>query len=1401
MAIHVSMASKKALKSIKSHIDQSQFQQAVDEAQELLKPDPDNHTAYLFLGFAHEKLGDLDAAEKALKSAAVVKPDDVQALKGLVNLYEKQNHAKLDQYHDVTLHLAAIYADQDDREQCQNVVDRYESFAKKHGSPAQYRHALELILPSSPLYPTLEGRVMKPSLAYQRILESAETEERDWIKEEIAGRRTRLGARIDKVTAEVKCEAIPKFQLESKYTALIDWIQDDDIRHELERKRFDRMFEDLLVLPSSEKPAQRDKVLNAANGIVVIKQPFPQAWKVALEWVDAEDLYEWDPVLFREYVGYFPDQGLSKVLRGFLGSEASPFPKEDDETQDGEPVPKLTEAEQLILMNEGLEDCPESPLAHRIVAHTYLHLEEWSDAVGFAEKARKLYVDTEKKFALDLENSKDGVDSTLATALVYYQSPRHHQRSKLMFQHILSRKPKLTTALLGTGLIYEEDGDFAEAIKFLQPALERDPDNIRIRSELSWCRARAGDFSAGLEQLENILEAVDDEPQINKKMRAEVLYRIAYCKWHIDESPKARKSRDGAYKDLMASVGANASYAPAWALLGIFFQDYTKKRENARKALRTAFELSPSELNAAERLANDYANSGEWDFVELVAQRVIMSDAAKVWPGSKKKAPSWPHAAMGVVNINRQQYSQSIISFQAALRINPSDYHSWVGLGESYLHSGRYVSAARAFSKAESIDHGLAEDQTWFAKYMLANVQKEMGAFDDAIESYETTLSTKIDELGMLIALLQTFADNAWAKIGQGLYGEAENLAARAIDVALEIAKQRVDVFNLWKSCGDACSALAHVNPLSKPDLLTKIGRLLQANPTDKELDVFSEYDHFSLTSIKTSTDDGADHLSDKCLVTAVLAHKRGIHAASHDTHAQAVSWYNLGWAEYRAYHSAGLSLLAKGQKPKRLLTTAMRCFKHAIELEASNSDFWNALGVATLTLNPQVSQHAFVRSLHLNDISARGWTNLGVLYLLNNDTELANQAFTRAQSADPEYSEAWLGQGLIATLLGHIPEARGLFTHAFEISDASSEPARRLYPASVFDHIVGHREKSSDLIGLLNPLLAVRQLHVMSPANIAASHLMALYAERVGDFDTAVPALEKVCEVLEAGFEKSESDEHFAKSAQAKADLARAHLGRHQFTAAIETAEYVLDLTSDYELGNAYSETRKKCRLSAHVTAGLAHSHEKSVDKSIEMFQAALEESPGDPDINCMLAQVLWAKGGPGEKDVARSRLFGVLEEHPTHVQTVCLLAVIGLADNDAEILDIVSDALDELRRDNSVSDADKLRVSHVLAGTRASRPQQQQDSTKQATASIMLAPQQPQGWLVLFEATGDEAAAELAVKNAQRQVPPNGKLGAADVAGVYAGIGGTEELQMAKMMAPWMIAGFDGLGGVSVK
>jgi superkiller protein 3 len=1397
-------SSKAALKSIKAAIDKSDFSAAAEQAAEFVKHDSKNYTAYVFLGFARDKLDQNAEAENAYRKATSIKPGDFQALKGLITLYEKQGSEKLDEYHDIVHQLAELLAASDDRTQCQTVVEKYERFAKKHGSRAQYRHALELQLPSSSLYDALEGRVPRPSHTYTRILESAEAEEKEWINNQIGERRTRLGARIDQVTQQVKLEAEERFQLQAKYRTVIDWMEDDDTRHGYEEKLLQRAYDTLAVLPADLKPAQRDAVLTMANGMVIIKHPFPLAWQIALEWVDAEELGEWDVGIFRECIVFFPDAGLSKVLRGFLNSNNSPFPKPteaaDESSSDVEQDEALSEADRLVLMNEGLEDSPDSLLSNRIMAETYLSLDEFRSAVEAARKAQSLHLQSAQKFGLEIQSSIDSVNITLANALISYQSPRHHPEAKALFETILQRKTTATAPLLGVGLILEEDEDYKEAVKFLERALQRDPQNIRIRLELAWCRALDGDLYVGLAELEAVLIEVEAQKPVNLALKSETLYRIGYCKWHLDTSQEARKDKNGAYKYLLDSIKANNEYAPPYTLLGLYFEDYGKSKKRARVAFQKAFELSTSEIEAAERLAKNFSMNGEWDLVELVAQRAIDSGKARPAPASKKKAYSWPYAALGIVEMSRQQYAKSIVAYQAALRIAPDDYHCWVGLGESYHNSGRYIAATRAFHKAESLDHGLPEDQTWFAKYMLANVQREIGAYDEATEGYRSVLRIKENDFGVLVALLQTLTESAWGKIDLGMFGEASNLARQAFQIATEVAGSRSYAFNLWKAVADACSVLAFCKAYTTDADVLTVSSLLEINSSREDFDFLSDVDKIEISSLSREQNEHDTHADapSRCLLAAVLSNKRAIHAAAQDIHAQAVAWYNLGWAEYQVYTSTDPQLQTKGKKVQRFLKAAMRCFKRAIELEAGNSEFWNALGVVTLALSPKVSQHSFIRSLHLDERSARAWTNLGVLYLLNNDNELANEAFTRAQSADPEYAHAWLGQGILATLYGNAKEARGLFAHAFEIASSSSLPTRRRYALSAFDHLVKSTAASEELASVIQPLFALHQLRSCSPSEMLFNHLSALLAERLGNYEEAADILQIVCSQMENEYERSESKECLARFAQAKSDLARAHLAQRDFQAAKESAQMALDLSPEDDFGPSHAEARQRLRLSAHLTAGLSHYYGDEFDQSIEMFQAALKEANGEPDVVCMLSQVLWAKGGQDQHEIARDKLLDCIEKRPDHVGAVTLLGVIALLDDDNDAIEAVEEDLQAMRLNDRLGVHDRLKVAKVLAGvTACSAPATEEHdqaaaAMSDATRGVMLAPAQPQGWSELAAVTNDPFPAEMALQNASRQVPPGGTLQACDLSKAYAQTGKRQDAMQSIMVAPWLEQGY---------
>ncbi|KAF2459503.1 hypothetical protein BDY21DRAFT_338409 [Lineolata rhizophorae] len=1435
------MSVKASLKAAKAALDAKNYDETISQAEKVLTADAENYFACLFLGRALDQKGRQDEAANAYERATKIKPDDDQAWQGLRSVYEKQGAKNVSKYVFVSMRLAEIFAEKEDLHRCQVAVDNLLSFASNHGTRTDQKRALEFQLPSSPIFSFLEGRLPNPSYTYIKVADIIETEEKEKINREIGNRRTRIGARVTQVTTEVKREVILDSPLEKIYQSIIDWTPDDDVRIQYSEKLLQRFYDTLVLTPLHQKGSvkdgqersARDNLLDAVKGAVILKRPFELAWKICLEWQDAESFAEWSPYDIQTYLSLFSESGLAKVLRGYLGTELSPFPKLLDQMKEEVSEGKtdvnkddsLSNADRLLLMTDGLEAAKESPLAHRLMANYYLHLEEYDSAANVGRQGVQLLAGEAHKSGLDFQHSKDAMNSTLATALIYHQSPKNHPEAKSIFESILKRKSTFSAALIGIGLILEQEQEFPKALDFLTRALARDPENSRVAAEAAWCKSLNGQYAEALDELQDALARMDPADSTTRDLRSQTHYRIGQTMWKLDPSRANRKDRHGPYASFLAAIKTNANFAPAYTSLGIFYEDYARDRKRSRQCFQKAFELSPAEVVAAERLARHFADRGEWDIVELLAQRVVDYGHVRPPPGSKEKGISWPYSALGVVQMNKQEYNKSVISFLSALRIDPDDYHSYVGLGESYHNSGRYNSAARSLKLAQEILSRKEQDkrptspmsgkpERWFTEYMLANVNREMGEYQEAIRGYRKVLLERNEEFGVSIALLQTLVEEAWRNVETGFYGRAVDSVNVAIAVATDISKFRPEAFNLWKALGDACSILSWVQ--RKIDILPlqEVKTLLGSGIETKELNILSEIDGIgerALAHLVPADDEGtmdAMHLGvSRCLHAALLAQKRAIFASTNEIHAQAVAWFNLGWTEYRAYTAIEQPIEeSRSVKPRRkFLTASMRCFKRAIELEAGNSEFWDALGVTTTLLNPRVAQHSFIRSLHLNERSARTWTNLGTLYLQQNDLELAHTAFARGQSSDPDYAHAWLGQGLVNLLWGESKEALSHFTHAFEISDASSLVVKRQFGFSAFDHLISSPPASSlkdNITNVIQPLFALQRLYYQTPANIPARHLAALFFERVGNHDHAIEALEIVCTAVEAEYEDLELSRDLIRFAQAKSDLARNRLAVRDYAAAAEDTETALDLMSTDDGTDGFSrpsdrDTVSKVRLSARLTAGLSHYYLGDMSQAISDFRSALEESGSAPDVICMLAEVLWATGKETEKGVAREQLFGAIEQHSTHVGAMILLGAMSALDADSETMEAVREDLHSARTQPGLDTRELRRVEVVLDAMAALSSDDpaivKANVHNEVATSIVLAPGKPHGWAQLAAESEEPFAAQMALRTAEKSVPPHGPLSAAKLAKALAGTDCVADALRAVVLAPWLKDGWE--------
>jgi superkiller protein 3 len=307
---------------------------------------------------------------------------------------------------------------------------------------------------------------------------------------------------------------------------------------------------------------------------------------------------------------------------------------------------------------------------------------------------------------------------------------------------------------------------------------------------------------------------------------------------------------------------------------------------------------------------------------------------------------------------------------------------------------------------------------------------------------------------------------------------------------------------------------------------------------------------------------------------------------------------------------------------------------------------------------------------------------------------------------------------------------------------------------------------------------------------------LATLFQERTNESSRAVETLEKISSTIEADFESTESPESLAKFALAKTDLARTYLASGSYEEAIECGETALGLSSDEAENELSSEQRKQARLSAHLTVGLAQYYNNQFDKAIGYFESALEESDGNPDAVCLLAQVLWAEGSEESRDRAREKLFETIEQHPEHVQSVLLLGVIALLDNDEDSLEAVVEELYGLRTNHKVTASEQSNIGEVLrAIATLGEGRTEEDMKTQLQTDIMLHPNLPHGWAAMAQSTGDEYAAQMALKVAARGIPPKGLLDAQDLSKAYAGTATAGDAQRAAFLAPWEQNGWSSL------
>ncbi|CDO72766.1 hypothetical protein BN946_scf184994.g19 [Trametes cinnabarina] len=1347
---------KSKLKAAREALAKQDNEKARDAALGVLEYEPDNYNANVFLGLAYLRLDEVEKSEQAYRKAIELNPDQALAWQGILQLYEKQQNWP--EYVKGLQALARIHAAANDAVKCAEAVQKLIELRRRTdlGNRMQLAEALALLLPDSELYPVLstlpppdptnptsttispvQEAIYNSLPVLEELVSLYEQEEESVMENEISKRRMRLNAPpTEQIRRDVTLEVLSDSQLPRLYDEIMKHPNtSDEVRRATERKLLRLKQRYLFSLPSKGQSTAVKKKLAAEvdeliAGMVFLKIPDELAWSLFIESRDAEILEDYDYATLRQFIQLFPSSALAKLLKAYFEYYAIPLNEEEEREKDViEPEPLDADYPGIIL--EAFTDLNNSILAHRVVAKLYELEGDYENAIKVAESGLELVQRSEQDWGRPFKMVKKAFHITLATSLVHFYPPKHHVRALRIIDDVLTEDPDNISALMARGFVLQHAKRWEDAAELFGKIIRLKPDDAdiasRAKEEHAWCAAMSGQLQAATEELREVigeLEAIEG----HEEDKARCWWKLGRCYWEMGAD-----HREEAYKHFITSLKRSATFASAFTSLGLYYSEFLSPPDpkRASKCFQKAFELDPREAEAARRLAEGFAEEGEWDLVDVVARRTIEGEGG-LEEGAENRASrrylpinAWAWKAVGAVELTRRNYPAAIEAFQIALRTEVDDHMSWLRLGEAYSKAGRYAAAFKALERARELD-----PEDWVASYFIGEVQRQMGAFEESIRAFRSILASRPHELGVLHSLGQSYLDLGRFELSTSFSARAETSFLSAVLVTLDLLNASSGFRRVaWKTIADALYHLSGFADFSDDETAREVFARVIPLVTDHPHKGLSDILPYPLTVERCS------NLPLLALEVALVAYDYRLTLGAINDGAKGTAFYDLGSA-LSTYSRRTLD----GTKRDRAQQHAVAQFKEAIRLEPANDAFWVALGNATFLSQPGVCQHSYIRALEVDSKNAATWTNLGLFYLHHEDRQLANEAFYKAQTLDPDYALAWIGQGLVATLNGHDREARALFEHATTLS-ATVPEADLEYATRLFKQInVSTKSRAASAEAFLPAFFVLDRYCKQRPKDARALHLFGLVCERVGHVTLAIDLFSRAIAVLEAAYEETEDPVIERQFTIAHVNLARLRLSTADYEGALESYQVATGLLPEEPTeGDAEAKVLlAQCQLGS----GLAHSKLGQLAEALALFEAAMATAADLPVIRghivVRLAQTLWAVGTDEAKESAKTQLLQSIEYDSENLMAINTLAGMGILTDDESLVDaalseVLSLPIDQRHERDPEREVTYLLVQHHLGQCVEADNGAESGALRLAQKAVMLTPWDRRAWEAL--------------------------------------------------------------------
>ncbi|KAK5647507.1 hypothetical protein RI129_002399 [Pyrocoelia pectoralis] len=646
--------------------------------------------------------------------------------------------------------------------------------------------------------------------------------------------------------------------------------------------------------------------------------------------------------------------------------------------------------------------------------------------------------------------------------------------------------------------------------------------------------------------------------------------------------------------------------------LGHYYQKFNDI-DKARRCYEKACGLNDKCIEAVVELTKIYRSQKNWDANATLLQNLT---------GSVLNTENrWAWLQLGLNYLELEDYANATDTLRFVVRSNPNDSSCWESLADAYMARGAYTSALKSYQKATEI-----RPNSLYPLLQVANIKKNLGNYVEAHYDYQLILQTNKQYVPALKGLAETCILQAKQFKRDQRLGMARDYAEKALDMITIAIRQQNDLSCLWKLAGDSCVLIAKL-----PDRYCCVLALKAfAEGCSSEENVVLEREELLL-------------LAERCY-----------HKALSIVENKTMLWFDLAACFVLHAHNC-----EDKQKVEMYYSKAADILESCVSLETTYWQFWNLMGVVAFERdkkNYALAQHAFIKAVMADDSSAVAWCNLGVLYLILEELKLANEAFSQAQRADPNYVNSWIGQAMIAETMA-MDDAMDLFRHSTQLGYHD-------------EGAIGYANWVCQTLQNILPHTELYSIHNMHAIPIACD-TMTWYTERFADDACGWNMLGILKERMGL---KSEATMAFRSALSLNTthtrDKVAINYGRilfksHKYKEAIKMFNNVEEATFNSGSGLALSLFKDE-------------QYEDSYEKYEQALHWLTEEEGHQSDLLVALASIVYMFQGP---DPAKTLLFQSTELNPPSPYGFYATLSLGLLHGDPNLANLVLKELHKMR------------------------------------------------------------------------------------------------------------------------